>query len=154
MSSAVSVVVPVYNEVESVPQLHEQIARAVDGLPGRWEFVFVDDGSRDGTWEALAALAKQDARVRAVRLKRNFGQTPAMACGIDLARGEVVVTMDGDLQNDPADIPRLLAKLDEGYDVVCGWRHKRQGKALTRKIPSMIANGLNGSRARGWLRDY
>src|SRR3989338_4461030 len=126
MSSAVSVVVPVYNEVESVPQLHEQIARAVDGLPGRWEFVFVDDGSRDGTWEALAALAKQDARVRVVRLKRNFGQTPAMACGIDLARGDVIVTMDGDLQNDPADIPRLLQKLDEGYDVVCGWRHQRQ----------------------------
>ena len=150
----VSVVIPTLDEVGSVPQLYEQLARAVEGLPGRWEFIFVDDGSRDGTWEALTALVKQDPRVRAAHLKRNFGQTPAMACGIDLARGEVIVTMDGDLQNDPADIPRLLEKLDEGYDVVCGWRFKRQDKLWTRKIPSMIANRLIGWFTGVRLHDY
>ena len=154
MNDMISVVIPMFNEVDSVPRLHAQLTRAVHGLSGRWEFIFVDDGSRDGTWEALTALAQQDPRVRAVRLKRNFGQTPAMACGIDLARGEVIVTMDGDLQNDPADIPQLLEKLEEGYDVVCGWRVKRQDKLWTRKIPSMIANRLIGWLTGVRLHDY
>jgi glycosyltransferase involved in cell wall biosynthesis len=149
-----SIVIPVHNEEESLPLLHERVAAAVDRQPGRWEFILVDDGSRDRTWEGLAALHRKDPRVRAIKLKRNFGQTPAMACGIDLARGDIVVTMDGDLQNDPADIPRLLAKLDEGYDVVCGWRHRRQDKLWTRKVPSMIANRLIGAITGVRLHDY
>lgn len=154
MTPRVSVVVPVHNEAESLPELHRQLAAAAEGQPHPWEFIFVDDGSRDGSWEALEALHRQDARVRAIRLKRNFGQTPAMSCGIDAARGGVVVTMDGDLQNDPADIPMLLAKLEEGFDVACGWRHKRQDKLWTRKVPSMIANRLIGWLTGVRLHDY
>src|SRR3989338_3258425 len=149
-----SVVVPVCNEAESIPELHRQIAAGVAGTEGSWEFIFVDDGSQDGTWEALCAARQADPRVRAIRLKRNFGQTPAMACGIDHARGDIIVTMDGDLQNDPADIPRLLAKLEEGYDVVCGWRHQRQDAWLTRTIPSMVANRLIGWLTGVRLHDY
>jgi glycosyltransferase involved in cell wall biosynthesis len=149
-----SIVVPVYNEVDSVPQLHEQLAAAAAQGAGDCEFILVDDGSTDGTREAIAALQQRDPRVRPVRLARNFGQTPAMACGIEAARGEVIVTMDGDLQNDPADIPMLIAKLDEGFDVVCGWRHRRQDKLLSRKIPSMIANRLIGWITGVRLHDY
>lgn len=153
MIPRVSVVVPVYNEVESVPEMYAQLARAVPAsLPH--EFIFVDDGSRDGSWEALVALRAADPSVRPIRLKRNFGQTPAMACGIQAARGQVIVTMDGDLQNDPADIPKLLARLEEGYDVVCGWRHRRQDKLWTRKIPSMAANRLIGWITGVRLHDY
>ena len=154
----VSVVVPVHDEAESLPELHRQLAEAASSAtssrPESWEFIFVDDGSRDRSWDVLLALKRQDPRVRAVRFKRNFGQTPAMACGIDYARGDIVVTMDGDLQNDPADIPRLIAALDEGYDVVCGWRHRRQDKLITRKIPSMIANRLIALLTGVRLHDY
>lgn len=149
-----SVAIPVCNEAESIPELHRQLAEAAAGSPWRWEFIFVDDGSRDGTWEALRAAQAADPRVRAIRLKRNFGQTPAMVCGIHHARGAVVVTMDGDLQNDPADIPRLVARLDDGYDVVCGWRYQRQDKLWTRKVPSMVANRLIGWLTGVRLHDY
>ncbi|MBI3321588.1 MAG: glycosyltransferase family 2 protein [Candidatus Omnitrophica bacterium] len=152
--SIFSVVIPVYHEQDSIPRLHTALAEVADRTPGQWEFVFVDDGSRDGTWEALLAIRAQDPRVRAIRLKRNFGQTAAMACGIEAARGDIIVTMDGDLQNDPADIPNLLAKLDEGYDVVCGWRHQRQDKLWTRKVPSMVANRLIGWLTGVRLHDY
>lgn len=152
--TTVSVVIPMCNEVESVPRLCEQLAAVAPQLPGTAEFLFVDDGSQDGTWAALCAARAADARVRPIRLKRNFGQTPALACGIDHARGEIIVTMDGDLQNDPADIPRLLATLAEGYDVVCGWRHQRQDKLLTRRIPSLIANRLIGWLTGVRLHDY
>ncbi len=154
MTRALSVVIPVCNEAESVPRLHEALADVAQASPEMREFIFVDDGSRDGTWEALCALRAGDPRVRAIRLKRNFGQTAAMACGIDAARGDIIVTMDGDLQNDPADIPRLLAKLEEGYDVVCGWRHQRQDKLWTRKVPSMAANRLIGWITGVRLHDY
>ena len=150
----ISVAVPVFNEADSVPHLYEQLAQAVARIPEPCEFIFVDDGSRDGTWEALLAVRARDARVRCIRLKRNFGQTAAMACGIEAARGDILVTMDGDLQNDPADIPRLLAKLEEGYDVVCGWRHQRQDKLWTRKVPSMVANRLIGWLTGVRLHDY
>jgi len=150
----ISVVVPVMNEVQNVALLGEQLARVADATGGRWEFIFVDDGSRDGTWDALVALHQRDPRVRAIRFRRNFGQTAAMACGIEQARGKVIVTMDGDLQNDPADIPRMVAKLDEGYDVVCGWRYQRQDKLLSRKIPSMVANRLIGWLTGVALHDY
>ena len=147
----ISVVVPLYNEWESVPLLHHRLQAVLEGDP---EIIFVDDGSTDGTWEALQALRATDGHVRAIRLKRNFGQTAAMSCGIDYARGAVIVTMDGDLQNDPADIPRLIAKLDEGYDVVCGWRWQRQDKLWTRKVPSMVANRLIGWLTSVRLHDY
>ena len=154
VSRTVSVVTPMFNEVGSAPQLYAQLSQVAAQIPADWEFIFVDDGSRDGTWNALAALRAQDPRVRTIRLKRNFGQTPAMSCGIDAARGGIIVTMDGDLQNDPADIPRLLEKLEEGYDVVCGWRHRRQDKLWTRRIPSMVANRLIGWLTGVPLHDY
>lgn len=150
----ISVVVPVYQEVDSVPKLHQALAEVADRTPGVWEFIFVDDGSQDGTWEAVCAAQQADARVRPIRLKRNFGQTPALACGIEHARGEIIVTMDGDLQNDPADIPKLLAKLAEGYDVVCGWRHQRQDTLIARRIPSLVANRLIGWLTGVRLHDY
>ncbi len=154
MTRLLSIVVPMCNEVENAPELFRQVRQAAEAAGRAWEVVFVDDGSTDGTWDALVALRAQDAHVRAIRLKRNYGQTPAMQCGIEAARGDVIVTMDGDLQNDPADIPRLLATLDEGYDVVCGWRYKRQDDLWSRKIPSMVANRLIGVVTGVRLHDY
>jgi glycosyltransferase involved in cell wall biosynthesis len=142
MRPELSVVVPLYNEEESLRPLHRAITDAVKPLGIRYEIVFVDDGSRDATAQIAAALTRIDPQVCLVRFRRNYGQTPAMAAGIEHARGEVIVTMDGDLQNDPRDIPRLLAKIDEGYDIVVGWRHDRQDKLVSRKIPSRIANRL------------
>ena len=151
----VSVVVPMLNEAESVPKLYEWLVR-MSGFASawRWEFVFVDDGSTDGTWSALRAAGASDPRVRTIRFTRNFGQTAAMACGIQQASGAMIVTMDGDLQNDPADIPRLLAKLDEGYDVVCGWRSQRQDKLWTRKVPSRVANWMIRTLTGVAIHDY
>jgi len=152
--SRCSIVIPLLNEQESVVPLHAQLADAADRLGMVWELIFVDDGSRDGTWQQLVALRAQDRRVRAIRLTRNFGQTAAMSCGIHAASGEIIVTMDGDLQNDPADIPRLLDKIQEGYDVVCGWRHRRQDKLWSRKIPSLVANRLIAWLTGVKLHDY
>ena len=139
-----SVIVPLYNEQESIRPLYEAIVRAVEPLGRPFEMVFVDDGSKDGTVAMAQALAQRDARLRIVKLRRNYGQTAAMAAGIEHANGEVLVTMDGDLQNDPADIALLLEQIESGYDVVVGWRHNRQDKLITRKIPSRIANWLIG----------
>ena len=139
-----SVIVPLYNEEESVTPLYEKIVAAVQPLGLDFEILFVDDGSKDNTVPVATLIANQDKRLRIVKFRRNYGQTPAMAAGIDLARGKYLVTMDGDLQNDPDDIPRFLEKLDEGYDIVVGWRHNRQDKLITRKIPSRIANWLIG----------
>jgi glycosyltransferase involved in cell wall biosynthesis len=139
-----SVIVPLYNEEESVTPLYEKIVAAIRPLGLNYEILFVDDGSRDDTVPIAAHIAAQDKRLRIVKFRRNYGQTPAMAAGFDLARGNYLITMDGDLQNDPDDIPRFLEKLDEGYDIVVGWRHKRQDKLITRKIPSRIANWLIG----------
>jgi len=137
-----SIVVPLYNEEDNVRPLYEAIIAALTPLRTPFEIVLVDDGSRDGTARIATAIAREDPRVCLVKFRRNYGQTPAMAAGIEQARGEVIVTMDGDLQNDPADIPALLARIDEGYDIVVGWRHDRQDKLLSRKIPSRIANAL------------
>lgn len=137
-----SIVVPLFNEEESVRPLHSSIVRALEPLAAAFEVILVDDGSRDGTFAAAEEEARGDPRVRVVKFRRNYGQTPAMAAGIAEARGNVIVTMDGDLQNDPADIPRLLAKIDEGCDIVVGWRHNRQDKLVSRKLPSRIANAL------------
>lgn len=137
-----SIIVPFYDEEESVAAVHASIVAAVEPLGISFEMIFVDDGSRDRTAEIAAAIARSDPRVRLVRFRRNYGQTAAMAAGIEHARGEVLVTMDGDLQNDPADIGALLAKIEEGYDLVVGWRHDRQDRLVTRRIPSRIANAL------------
>ncbi|MDB5308917.1 MAG: arnC 1 [Gemmataceae bacterium] len=137
--SLVSVVVPVKDERDNVRPMADRVRDALrDSVP--WELVFVDDGSTDGTFAELEAVAAADPRVKVVRLRRNFGQSAATQAGIDAAAGDVVVTMDGDLQNDPADIPVLLAKLDEGYDAVLGRRANRQDKLLLRKVPSLAAN--------------
>lgn len=137
-----SIFLPVYNEEENLPPLHAKLEAALQALGRTSEIIYVDDGSTDGSLHILRALAQRDRRVRVVALKRNYGQTAAMAAGIDAAQGEVLIPMDADLQNDPADIIRLLDKLDEGYDVVSGWRKNRQDKLVTRKIPSMLANRL------------
>ena len=138
----ISVFLPVYNEEPNLRPLHAKLDAALQVLGRTSEIVYVDDGSTDGSLNVLRELAQLDDRVRVVALRRNYGQTAAMAAGIDAASGEVLIPMDADMQNDPADIVRLLEKLDEGYDVVSGWRKNRQDKLITRKIPSMLANRL------------
>src|SRR6476659_3145657 len=138
----VSVFLPVYNEEPNLRPLHAKLDAALQVLGRTSEIIYVDDGSTDGSLKVLRELAQLDDRVRVVALRRNYGQTAAMAAGIDAASGEVLIPMDADLQNDPADIIRLLEKLDEGYDVVSGWRKNRKDKMITRKIPSMLANRL------------
>jgi len=138
----VSVFLPVYNEEPNLRPLHAKLDAALKVLGRTAEIIYVDDGSTDGSLNILRELARDDERVRVVALRRNYGQTAAMAAGIDAASGEVLIPMDADMQNDPADIARLLEKLAEGYDVVSGWRKNRQDKLVTRKIPSMIANRL------------
>jgi glycosyltransferase involved in cell wall biosynthesis len=138
----ISVFLPVYNEEPNLRPLHAKLDAALKSLGRSAEIVYVDDGSNDGSLNILREIAATDARVRVVALRRNYGQTAAMAAGIDAARGKVLIPMDADLQNDPADIERLLHKLDEGYDVVSGWRKNRKDKMITRKIPSMLANRL------------
>ena len=140
--TAISVVVPVYNEEESLPELHAQIVQHVGGMGREWEVVYVDDRSTDGSYDVLLGLRQGDPHVRIVRFRRNFGQTPAMAAGFEHSRGSVVVTMDADLQNDPADVPRLVHELEEGRDIVVGWRRDRQDGFLLRRLPSVLANYL------------
>ena len=139
-----SVIVPFYNEEDSIGPMHAAIVAAVEPLQLPFEMVFVDDGSRDATARLAEDIARNDARVRFVKFRKNYGQTAAMAAGIEHAHGEILVTMDGDLQNDPRDIEVFLAKMAEGYDIVVGWRHKRQDRLVSRKIPSRIANWLIG----------
>ena len=138
----ISVFLPVYNEEPNLLPLHEKLDKALKALGRSAEIVYVDDGSTDRSLKILRDLAQLDPRVRVVALRRNYGQTAAMSAGIDAAKGDVLIPMDADLQNDPADIARLLNKLDEGYDVVSGWRKNRKDKMVTRKIPSMLANRL------------
>lgn len=149
-----SIVVPIYNEAESLPTLVKAISDAVRETSLSYEIICVDDGSRDGSTQILTELAQQRNDLKAVILRRNYGQTPAMAAGFECAEGQVIVTLDGDLQNDPADIPILIAKLDEGYDLVSGWREKRQDAALTRLLPSKIANWLIGKVTGVKIHDY
>lgn len=140
----ISIVVPVYNEEESILPLYRQIRNACEPLGRPYEMVFVDDGSGDRTFAILRGLHNQDARVKVIRFRKNYGQTAAMAAGFKYVQGQIIVSIDGDLQNDPADIPRLLAKLEEGYDVVCGWRKERKDRLISRRVPSVIANWLIG----------
>jgi len=150
----VSVVVPIFNEVESLPTLVAGIAQALQRANLTYEIVCVDDGSRDGSGAWLKQQAGDRQDLRAVLLRRNYGQTAATAAGFQHARGQVIVTLDGDLQNDPNDIPQLLDKLEEGYDLVSGWRWERQDAALTRLLPSKIANWLLGRVLGVKLHDY
>ncbi|MCC7188742.1 MAG: glycosyltransferase [Anaerolineales bacterium] len=151
----ISLVIPVYSEEASLVPLHEAIHRALDPLGKSWEVIFVDDGSSDGSLNMLKSLAEKDPQhVRWITFRRNFGQTAAISAGIDYAQGETIVLLDADLQNDPADIPRLLAKLDEGYDLVSGWRKDRKDNRLTRTIPSNLANGLISAVTGVHLHDY
>ncbi len=155
MSVALSLIVPVYNEEENLPLLYDAVLAAAEQFPQPWELVLVDDGSQDRSPEILRALAQRDPdHVRVVMLRRNFGQTAAIAAGIDHARGDIIVLLDADLQNDPADIPKLLAKLDEGYDVVSGWRKHRQDPFWTRVLPSRLANWLISTVTGVPLHDY
>ncbi len=140
----VSVVVPLYNEQDSIELLYRSITDAIAETLPDYEVIFVDDGSCDDTFHLAKQLAADDARLRVLKFRRNYGQTPAMAAGIDHARGDIVVTMDGDLQNDPQDIPNLVEKINEGFDIVVGWRFNRKDKLISRKIPSKIANWLIG----------
>ena len=137
-----SVVIPVYNEEESVKFLYEAVTKALSDLKRPYEILLVDDGSKDNTYKNALTLAKSDSRLKIVKLKRNYGQTTALHAGFQNAKGKVIVTMDGDLQNDPDDIPVMLNKMDEGYDIVLGWRHDRKDFFISRRLPSKIANWL------------
>lgn len=137
-----SVVVPVFNEQESLPVLHAEIASVLDSLAQSWELILVDDRSTDGSLRVMLELRRSDPHLRIICLRRNSGQTPALSAGFDHARGEIVITLDGDLQNDPADFPALLTELERGYDIVVGWRKKRHDGFLLRRLPSIAANRL------------
>src|SRR5689334_3990377 len=153
-SPDISVFLPVFNEEPNLLPLHAKLDEALKSLGRSAEIVYVDDGSSDGSLKILREIAQLDPRVRVVALRRNYGQTAAMAAGIDAAKGKVLIPMDADLQNDPADIGRLLDKLDEGFDVVSGWRKERQDKMVSRKIPSMIANRIISFIGGVTLHDY
>ncbi len=150
-----SIVIPVYNEAQSLGELHQALHQALRTLTISWEIVFVDDGSADDSLKVLEALAENDSEnTIVIALRRNYGQTAAIAAGIDHAQGEIIVLMDADMQNDPADIPMMLEKIDQGYDVVSGWRINRQDTFVTRTLPSRLANGLISKVTGVHLHDY
>lgn len=149
-----SVVIPLFNELATLIELYERLKRVLDGVGRPYEILFVDDGSSDGTDRTLDVLADRDPTVRVIRLARNFGQTAALAAGFDRACGEVIVAMDGDLQHAPEDLPRLVAKLDEGYDVASGWRERRIDNLWTRRLPSLVANWIMARLSGVPLHDF
>jgi glycosyltransferase involved in cell wall biosynthesis len=149
-----SVIVPVYNEEENIPLLHDRLGEVLKEQGFSYEVIYVDDGSTDGTFLQLQLIAERDPQAQIIRLRRNYGQTAALAAGVDQSTGEVLVFMDGDLQNDPIDIPRLLEKLHEGYDVVSGWRKNRKDAQLSRKLPSWLANRLISKVTGVYIHDY
>jgi len=149
-----SVVVPFYNEQESVAQLYVKIIEVMDALGEPYEIVFVDDGSKDGTFRLMSEIARDDDRVVVVQLRRNFGQTAALKAGFDHSKGEIIISMDGDLQHDPAEIPRFIQKIQEGYDIVSGWRVERTDHWLTRQLPSHVANRIMAKLSRVDLHDF
>lgn len=146
--------VPIYNEEENIPLLYAEIKEVLDNTSYTYEMIFIDDGSSDTSVSVLEGLSQEDENVLVVALRRNFGQTAAMSAGFDHASGEIIVTMDGDLQNDPHDIPAMVEKLNNGYDVVTGWRHDRQDPFISRKLPSMLANKLISWITGVSLHDY
>jgi glycosyltransferase involved in cell wall biosynthesis len=150
----ISVVVPLYNEEESIDELYRQLTNALEAHGEPYEVIVIDDGSTDSSFEKLFQIHERDKRWRIVRFRRNFGQTAGFAAGFDLARGDVVFTIDADLQNDPADIPLLMAKIDEGYDIVSGWRVDRKDTFFSRRLPSIIANRMISRTTGVELHDY
>lgn len=150
----ISVVIPLYNEEESIPELYQKLTTVLEEYKRPYEIIIVDDGSKDGSFPLLRELALEDQRFRVVRFRRNFGQTAAFSAGFDHAHGEVIITMDADLQNDPRDIPKLMEQMDAGYDIVSGWRKDRQDRFLDRKLPSIIANRLISNVTDVRLHDY
>lgn len=150
----ISVVIPLLNEEESIPELHRALTEALVACGRTYEIIIVDDGSTDRSCDLLAELTEKDPSMRVIRLRRNFGQTAAFSAGFDHAIGDVVITMDADLQNDPADIPRLMAEIDKGYDIVSGWRKDRQDRFLDRRLPSILANRLISNVTDVSLHDY
>jgi len=149
-----SIVVPFYNEQENIPPLYVKLTEVMDAVGESYELIFVDDGSRDNSFKVLSEIYEHDRRVNLVRLRRNFGQTSALKAGFDFARGEIIISMDGDLQHDPEEIPRFLEKIEEGYDLVSGWRHARRDHWLTRQIPSRVANWLMAKLSGIDLHDF
>ncbi|MBI5943834.1 MAG: glycosyltransferase family 2 protein [Chloroflexi bacterium] len=150
-----SLIIPVYNEQDTLPLLFDAVYKTMNELNQSWEAILVDDGSRDNSLSVLKEYAEKDPRhVRVISFRRNFGQTPAIAAGLDYAQGEIIVLLDADMQNDPADIPMMLAKLDEGYDLVSGWRKYRKDNVITRNLPSMMANWLISRVTGVHLHDY
>lgn len=149
-----SIVIPLFNEEDNVEKLYRELVESLDSLDMEFEMIFIDDGSTDSSYERLCRLQDQDDRLVLIRFRRNFGQTAALSAGFDHARGHVIVTMDADLQNDPKDIPKLLAKMDEGYDLVSGWRFDRQDPFWSRRVPSMIANRIISLSTGVRLHDY
>jgi glycosyltransferase involved in cell wall biosynthesis len=149
-----SIVIPIHNEEPSILPLYDRLTAVLEGLQKPYEIIFVDDASTDRSFDLLANLVETDARLKVIRLRRNFGQTAALCAGFDEAQGNVVVSLDGDLQHAPEDIPALLAKIDEGYDIASGWRKQRMDNAITRKIPSRIANWLMAKASGVALRDF
>ena len=154
MKPEISVVVPLFNEEPNLLQFYDELTASLEPLGRTYELILVDDGSTDGTYQLLAELHAKDSRVCVIRLRRNFGQTAAFAAGFSRARGRFIVTSDGDLQNDPRDIPPMLATLEQGFDIVCGWRKDRKDPWLSRRVPSMIANWLISVTTRVKLHDY
>lgn len=150
----ISVIIPVYNEEESIQEGYDELTEVLTSLGRPYELIYIDDGSSDSTAQKLAVLAKADSSLQLVQFRRNFGQTAAMACGFDQASKEIVITLDGDLQNDPNEIPRLVAKLEEGYDLVAGWRKDRKDAFFSRKLPSQLANWLISRTTQVRLHDY
>jgi len=150
----VSIVIPIYNEEENLPHLFAQMQQAMDKIERSCETILIDDGSVDRSWSIMQTFPKEDGRFRTICLRRNFGQTAAFSAGFDHSHGDIVITMDGDLQNDPLDIPKLLDKMDEGFDIVSGWRIDRQDTFITRKLPSQIANRLISRSTGVSLHDY
>jgi glycosyltransferase involved in cell wall biosynthesis len=149
-----SVVVPFFNEQENIPPLYMKLTEVMDSIGEPYELVFVDDGSKDNTFKVLSEIYEHDRRVNLIRLRRNFGQTPALKAGFDFARGEVIISMDGDLQHDPEEIPKFLEKIEEGYDLVSGWRYARRDHWLLRQIPSRAANWLMAKLSGVDLHDF
>ncbi len=154
MNPELSVVIPLYNEAENIEPLYAQLSAAMDSISRSYEVVVVDDGSRDDSFARLRAVHERDGRWRVIRFRRNFGQTAAFSAGFAAAQGDIVITSDADLQNDPQDIPKLLAKIAEGYDIVSGWRVNRKEPFLSRRLPSMVANRMISGATGVVLHDY
>ncbi len=154
MIPELSVVIPIRNEAAALPELYRELTETLEACRRPYEIIVVDDGSTDESFDILSRLQAADPRLRIIRFRRNFGQTAAFAAGFDHARGRLIVTSDGDLQNDPRDIPTLVAKIDEGYDIVCGWRRQRKDPFVSRRIPSMMANRIISAATGVRLHDY